>query len=117
MNYRKVYFPIKVLALLSFISIGFKYWVPSEVVFYLLLSPYAVIYFLSNDKNYQNIKLTIIRIIPVVLTFLLVPVLLFGIEPDAQAGIGVMFALMIQLTSISAAELIILFFLNEENSR
>jgi hypothetical protein len=43
-------------------------------------------------------------------------VLLFGIESDAQAGIGLMFGLIIQLASISAAEFIILFFLNGESS-
>ena len=117
MSYRKVYLPIKALALLSFVAIAIKYWGPSEVGFYLLLSPYAVLYFLSNDNNYRNIKLTILRSIPAVLTFLSVPVLLFGIESDAQAGIGIMFGLIIQLASISAAELIILFFLNEENTK
>jgi len=116
MSFRKVYLPIKVLALLSFVSIGIKYWGPSEVGFYLLLSPYAVLYFFSNENNYRNPKLTIIRSIPAVFTFLIVPVLLFGIESDAQAGIGIMFGLIIQLASISAAELIILFFLNGESS-
>jgi hypothetical protein len=116
MSFRKVYLPIKVLALLSFVSIGIKYWGPIEVGFYLLLSPYAVLYFLSNENNYRNTKLTIIRCIPAALTFLIVPVLLFGIESDAQAGIGLMFGLIIQLASISAAEFIILFFLNGESS-
>jgi hypothetical protein len=115
MNYGEVYFPIKVLALLSFVSIGVKYWAPSEVGFYLMLSPYAVLYFFSNANNYRNTKLVIIRSIPAVLTILLVPVLLFGLVPDAQAGIGIMFALMFQLASISAAELIILFFINSDN--
>ena len=33
MSYRKIYLPIKVLALLSFVSIAIKYWGPSEVGF------------------------------------------------------------------------------------
>ncbi|TGE85215.1 hypothetical protein C7Y70_02440 [Pseudoalteromonas sp. KS88] len=114
MNYKNVYLPIKALALLSFISIALKYWGPSEVGFYLLLSPYVVLFYLSNANNYRNTKLSIIRGIPAGLTLLLVPALLFGIEPDAQAGIGLMFGLLLQLASISAAELIILFFLNDE---
>jgi len=116
MNFRKVYIPIKVLALLSFVSIGIKYWAPSEMGFYLLLSPYAVLYCLSNENNYRNTKLTIIRSIPAVFSFLIVPVFLFGLEPDAQAGIGIMFGLIIQLASMSVAEFIILFFLNRESS-
>jgi len=114
MNYKNVYLPIKAFALLSFISTALKYWGPSEVGFYLMLSPYAVLFYLSNANNYRNTKLTIIRSIPAVLTLLLVPFLLFGIEPDAQAGIAIMFGLLLQLASISAAELIILFFLNDE---
>ena len=116
MSFRKIYIPIKALALLSFVSMGIKYWGASEVGFYLLLFPYAVLYFLSNENNYRNTKLTIIRSIPALLTFLIVPVLLFGLESDAQAGIGIMFALIIQLASISVAEFIILFFLNRGSS-
>lgn len=116
MSFLKIYNPIKVLAVLSFVSIGIKYWFPSEIIFYLLLSPYAVLYFSSNENNYRNTKLAIIRVIPAIVTFLLVPILLFGIEPDAQAGIGIVLGLIIQLASISTAEFIILFFLNGENS-
>ena len=116
MSFLKIYIPIKALAVFSLASIGIKYWFPSEIIFYLLLAPYAVLYFLSNANNYRNTKLTIIRSIPAILTFLVVPMLLFGIEPDAQAGIGIMFGLIIQLASISASEFIILFFLNGENS-
>lgn len=116
MNFRKVYSPIKVLAVLSFVAIAIKYWGPTEVGLYLLLSPYVALYFLSNESNYRNTKLTIIRAIPAIVTLLLVPVLLFGIEADAQAGIGIMFGLIIQLTSISAAEFIIVFFLNGEKT-
>lgn len=96
---------------------GIKYWGPTEIGFYLLLSPYAVLYFLANDNNYRSKKLTIIRSIPAALTVLLVPVLVFGIEPDAQAGIGLLAGLIIQLASISAAEFIILFFVNDEENK
>jgi len=116
MNFRKVFHPIRALAVLAFVAIAIKYWGPSEIGFYLLLLPYAVLYFLSNDNNYRNTKLAVIRFIPAVFNFILVPVLLFGIESDAQAGIGIMFALIMQLVSISAAELIILFFINDEIS-
>lgn len=114
MSYKNVYFPIKAFALFSFVSVALKYWGPSEVGFYLMLSPYAVLFYLSNASNYRNSKLTIIRGISAGLTLLLVPFLLFGIEPDAQAGIGIMFGLLLQLASISAAELVILFFFNDE---
>lgn len=114
MKIQNIYLPIKVMALFSFISIGVKYWGPSEVGFYLLLSPYFVLYFFSNEHNYRNKKLTLIRFIPAAVTLLLVPVLLFGIQPDAQAGIALMVYLTIQLSSITLAELIIMFVIKEE---
>jgi len=116
MNFLNIYYPIKVLAVISFVAISTKYWFPAEIFFYLLVSPYAVLYFLSNKNNYRNTKLTVIRAIPAVITFLLVPILLFGIEPDAQAGIALMLGLITQLASISAAEFIILFFINDESA-
>jgi len=112
MSNRKIYYPIKVLAALSFVAIAIEYWNAGAVGLALLLSPYGVLFFLSNDNNYRDLKLTVIRIIPAVLTLLLVPWLLFGIESDPQAGIGLMFGVIIQLASISAAEFIILFFIN-----
>ncbi len=116
MSFLKVYNPIKALAVLSFVSIAIKYWFPSEMIFYLLLSPYAVLYFLSNENNYRNTKLATIRVIPATITFVLVLFLLFGIESDAQAAIGLVLGLIIQLVSISTAEFIILFFINGEGS-
>ena len=117
MNHYKIYYPIKVFSVLSFIAIAFKYWNAGAVGLSLLLSPYVVIYFLANDNNYRNLKLTLIRAIPAVATFLLVPWLLFCIESDPQAGIGLIFGVVIQLAFISTAELIILFFLNGESRK
>ena len=115
MSNRIFYYPVKVLAVMSFIAIAFKYWNAGAIGLALLLSPYALLYFLSNDNNYRNIKLTVIRIAPAILTFLLAPWLLFGIASDPQAGIGLMFGAIIQLASIIASELIISFILNGES--
>ncbi len=114
-SYRKIYYPVKILAIFSFIAIALKYWNAGAIGLALLLSPYAVLYFLSNDNNYSRLQLTVIRIVPAIVTYLLVPWLLFGIESDPQAGIGLMFGVMIQLSLISAAEFIILFFIHGKN--
>ena len=74
------------------------------------MSWWIVTYFLANAKNYKNKRLIIIRFIAALFTIILAPVLIFGIEPDPQAGIGIMFLLIMQLAAISASEFIILFF-------
>ncbi|WP_138540893.1 hypothetical protein [Pseudoalteromonas sp. S3776] len=75
-----------------------------------MLLPYLVLYFLANANNYQNKRLFLIRIIAALFTIILAPVLIFGIKPDPQAGVGVMFLLIMQLAAISASEFFILFF-------
>lgn len=112
MSYQKYYYPVKIISVLSFLAIAVEYWNAGAVGLSILLSPYVVLYFLSNGRNYRNLQLTVIRIVPAMVTFLFVPWLLFGIASDAQAGIGLMFGVMIQLSTISAAEFIILFFIN-----
>jgi hypothetical protein len=115
MSYRKLYYPVNILAVLSFVAIAIEYWSAGVIGLALLLAPYLALYFLSSDDNYRSFKLAIIRVIPAVVTFLFVPWLLFGIESDPQASIGLMFWVMIQLSLISLAELIILFFLKGES--
>ncbi|HDY91355.1 MAG TPA: hypothetical protein ENH67_17880 [Pseudoalteromonas sp.] len=110
MNYKKMYYPVKALAALSLVAVAIKYWMPTEIGFAFMLSPYLLLYFLANAKNYQNKRLFFIRIIAALFTIILAPVLIFGIEPDPQAGIGIMFLLIMQLAAISASEFVILFF-------
>ncbi len=117
MSLHKIYYSIKIFAVLSFVAIAIEYWNAGLVGLSLLLSPYAVVYFLANDNNYRNLKFTLIRAIPAISTFLLVPWLLFGIESDPQAGIGLIFGVVIQLAFISAAELIILFFFDGQTRK
>ena len=110
MNYKKIYYPVKALAVLSLVAVAIKYWMPTEIGFAFMLLPYLLLYFLANAKNYKNKRLIFIRIIAALLTITLAAVLVFGIEPDPQAGMGIMFLLIMQLAAISASEFIILFF-------
>lgn len=110
MNYKKIYYPVKGLTVLSLVAVAIKYWMPTEIGFAFMLLPYLLLYFLANAKNYQNKRLIIIRFIAALFTIILAPVLIFGIEPDPQAGMGIMFLLIMQLAAISASEFIILFF-------
>ncbi|MEL0641651.1 hypothetical protein V6260_13660 [Pseudoalteromonas aliena] len=110
MNYKKMYYPVRALAVLSLVAVAIKYWMPTEIGFAFMLLPYLVLYYLANANNYRNKRLFLTRIIAALFTIILAPALIFGIEPDPQAGIGIMFLLIMQLAVISASEFIILFF-------
>jgi len=105
-----MYYPVRALAVISLVAVAIKYWMPTEIGFAFMLLPYLVLYFLANANNYRNKRLFLIRIIAALFTIILAPVLIFGIEPDPQAGVGIMFLLVTQLTAISASEFIISFF-------
>ena len=110
MQYKKTYYAIKALAVLSFAAIAFTYW-GAGLALLLLLSPYAILYFLANSHSFRNTKLTVMRATPAIFSFFIMLGLVFGIQSDPQSGIGVMLGVTAQLASISLAELIILFFL------
>ncbi|REL29647.1 hypothetical protein [Thalassotalea euphylliae] len=80
MNYRKIYYSIRALSVLSFFAIAYEYWGAGLISLAILLAPYATLFFLANENKYSNLKLTIARAVSAVVTFLLVPFMLFGIE-------------------------------------
>lgn len=106
---QKMYYPVKLLALISFLLMAAHDFRPNDIFFYLLLSPYAVLFYLANSNNYVQTNVAVLRLIAAVITFMIAP-LYFYIESDPQAGIGEVLYLILQLTAISAAEFIILFF-------
>ncbi|MBB1324569.1 hypothetical protein H5089_03400 [Pseudoalteromonas sp. SR45-1] len=56
MNYKKMYYPVKALAVLSLVAVAIKYWMPTEIGFAFMLLPYLLLYFLANAKNYKKIN-------------------------------------------------------------
>ncbi|MDB2356114.1 MULTISPECIES: hypothetical protein [unclassified Pseudoalteromonas] len=113
MNINKITYFVKVLAIASFIAICVKYFRPNEISFYLLLTPYLIIYLLSMD--YHNLETACVRACSAVLSFILVPYLVFGVEIDIHAGVGILLALVAQLTVITSSEIIVLFFIDKRN--
>jgi len=109
MNYHKIYYAVRALAVLSLAIITIEYWNAGALALAILLSPYVTLYILSNENNYRDFKLMVLRVVSALLSFLMVPWLLFGVEADPQAGIGLLFGVIIQLSLISITELIILF--------
>ena len=106
---QKAHLPIKILSLLSLVFVAVAFWYPSQIGFYLLLIPYLLLLAIARPFNYRSTKLAAIRTIGATITLLMVPALLFGIESDPQAGIAVMFLLIIQMVSLSCAELLLFF--------
>ena len=55
MNYKKMYYPVKALAVLSLVAVAIKYWMPTEIGFAFMLLPYLLLYFLANANRAQII--------------------------------------------------------------
>ncbi|MBH0045084.1 hypothetical protein [Pseudoalteromonas sp. NZS11_1] len=45
MNYKKMYYPVKALAVISLVAVAIKYWMPTEVGFAFMLLPYLLLFF------------------------------------------------------------------------
>lgn len=111
MNNNKITYSVRALAVISFIAICIKYFRPNEISFYILLTPYLIIYLLSKDDH--DFKSACIRACSAILSVIFVPYLVFGIELDIHAGMGILLIFISQLTAITSSELIILFLLNK----
>lgn len=116
MNFLKTYNIIKLLALVSFIALAYKYVANGLVGVIFMLIPYVLIFFLANKNAYQTTLKVSIRMIGGILVVLLALSLLFYVNDDAQAGIGIMFAVVIQYGVIFVSEAIIGLLTYERNS-
>tara|TARA_R110001592_G_scaffold168650_10_gene404896 strand:+ start:280 stop:651 length:372 start_codon:yes stop_codon:yes gene_type:complete len=97
----------KALSVISLIAVTYKYWGFGfwEAIFILL--PYLLVFLLANRAAYSSPLLIGCRAIAGVIVSLLCAVLLFGITPSAQAGIGFMFVVVIQYGVIFVSEALI----------
>lgn len=107
---------IKVLSLISLIAVTYKYWGFGFWEAIIVLLPYLLVFLLANQDAYSSPLLIGCRTIAGVIVSLLCAVLLFGITPSAQAGIGFMFGVVIQYGVIFVSEALIgLFTYQPEN--
>jgi hypothetical protein len=50
-NYKKIYYPVKGLAVLSLVAVAIKYWMPTEIGFAFMLLPYLLLYFCNYSAS------------------------------------------------------------------
>jgi hypothetical protein len=106
---------IKLAAVISALVVCIMHWHMHVLVLIILFIPYLVLYYLATKSNYKNAKVALLRGTASIAVFIVAIRLgVVGIEMDAQAAIPLFIFVGIQLTAISAAEFIVLFFLTSE---
>ncbi|GIU53593.1 hypothetical protein [Shewanella sp. KT0246] len=98
---------IKCLSILSLLAMTWRFWGSGVTATILMMLPYAVVYLLSNKNTYSTSLKTTCRALAGFFVSILAIGLLFGIDPDPQAGIGVMFGVSLQYGVIFISEAII----------
>ncbi len=78
--------------------------------------PYVVVFLLANESSYKTTFRIYCRVIAGISVSLISMGLLFGISNDAQAGIGVLLALVIQYGILFVSEALIGFYTYGENN-
>lgn len=97
----------QILSIICFTAILYQYWGTSFIGAALMLTPYLLIFLLANPRAYQTKTKVVLRTIGGVLVAVLALGLLFGVGSDAQAGVGIGFAVVIQYGAIFLSEAII----------
>jgi hypothetical protein len=115
MKYLNTYNFIKALAIIALVTINYEYWGAGFFEVLVMSAPYFVIFALANESRYQSRLSCLLRASAGIIVFLLALGLLFGVGPDPQAGIGALFAIVIQYGVIFASEALIALFTYRED--
>jgi hypothetical protein len=115
MKYLNTYNFIKALAIIALVTINYEYWGAGFFEVLVMSAPYFVIYALANESRYQSRLSCLLRASAGIIVFLLALGLLFGVGSDPQAGIGALFAIVIQYGVIFASEALIALFTYRED--
>lgn len=107
---------IKFFALISFITLAIIYWANGLFGLIILLFPYVLVFLLANDKAYCTTFKMSFRVSAAIIVCLMALGIIFGIEDDPQAGIGILFAVVIQCGVIFVSEAIIALFTYQKTS-
>jgi hypothetical protein len=117
MMYLKTYNYIKALALIALVTINYEYWGAGFLGVLVMSAPYFIIYTIASENRYKSRLSHLLRASAGIIVFLLALGLLFGVGSDPQAGIGAMFAIVIQFGVIFASEALIALFTYREDCR
>ena len=88
-------------------AIVYEYWGAGFIGTAFMLTPYVIVSLLANKNAYKTKLRIFCRAVGGVLVLILAIGLLFGIESDPQAAVGIGFAIVIQYGIIFVSEAII----------
>lgn len=115
MNQITPYYLVRAMASISLVAIALQYWPMQLLGLAIILMPYLIVILLANKEAYSSPLRVHCRFLSGVGISIISTVLLFGIESDAQASIGVLFAVAIQFGIIFISEAIIGLFTYQES--
>jgi len=98
---------IRIFTIIISLPLIYKYSEISFLTMFFLVLPYVFIMCIASEELYQTKTRLLLRSSANIVVLLLAIGLLFGIKADAQAGIGVMFAILIQYGVIFVSEAVI----------
>ncbi|MCP1338035.1 hypothetical protein NJR55_00385 [Idiomarina sp. M1R2S28] len=107
MNYLKIYNLIRTLSIICFVAITFEYWGIGFIGTAIMLFPYGIVFVLANKNLYKTKLRTFFRAVAGLLVSVLTIGLLFGVDSDPQAAIGLGFVVVIQYGILFISEAII----------
>lgn len=107
MFHLKIYNLVRVVSLFCFSAITWEYWGNNALGLVFLLTPYVLVFVLATQKTYSSKIKIICRVVAGAFVSLLSVGLLFGIDADPQAPIGIGLTVIIQYCTLFVAEAII----------
>ena len=110
----KLYNYIRALSLLALVVVCLTFLNAGIFGVLILSLPYLFIIFISNEKRYRTHIRSRLRALAGAIVFLLALGLIFGVKSDPQAGIGIMFGVVIQFGVLFVSEALIGLFSYEE---
>jgi hypothetical protein len=115
MMYLKTYNYMKALALIALVAINYEYWGAGFFGVLIMSAPYFIIFTIANESRYKSRLSHLLRASTGIIVSLLALGLVFGVGSDPQAGIGAMFAIVIQYAVIFVSEALIALFTYRED--
>lgn len=103
----KTYQYVRIISVVCILAVLLEYWRYNFIGLIVLLIPYVTVFALANNSAYKTRLAKGCRMTGAVLIAAITVGILFGIKSDPQAGIGVLFAAMLQYGILFISEAIL----------
>lgn len=107
MLYFNIYNFIRLLSTICFVATAYKYGGDGFFGNLFILAPYLIVFLIANKNAYKTKLRLYCRATAGLLVSVLTVGLFIGVEPDAQAAIGIVFGILIQYGVVFVSEAII----------